>query len=59
MVTPHQGVEGFIASEKKNFDAFADWQMPLISISGLPSSVQPPIPPFRYRSTVSHDSLYL
>jgi predicted ester cyclase len=29
MNTPHQGVEGFIASEKKNFDAFADWQMPI------------------------------
>jgi predicted ester cyclase len=29
MDTPHHGVEGFIASEKKNFDAFADWQMPI------------------------------
>jgi ketosteroid isomerase-like protein len=29
MNTPHQGVERFIASEKKNFDAFADWQMPI------------------------------
>ena len=30
--TPHPGVEGFIASEKKNFDAFADWQMPIRDI---------------------------
>jgi predicted outer membrane protein/predicted ester cyclase len=30
--TPHHGVEGFIASEKKNFDAFADWQMPIREI---------------------------
>jgi predicted ester cyclase len=32
MDTPHPGVEGFIASEKKNFDAFADWQMPIRDI---------------------------
>lgn len=25
--TPHHGVSGLIASEEKNFDAFADWQM--------------------------------
>ena len=29
MDTPHPSVEGFIASEKKNFDAFDDWQMPI------------------------------
>ncbi|WP_280570504.1 ester cyclase [Chromohalobacter sp. 296-RDG] len=27
--TAHPGVEGLIASEKKNFDAFSDWQMPI------------------------------
>lgn len=32
MDTPHVGVEGFIASEKKNFDAFDDWQMPIRDI---------------------------
>jgi predicted ester cyclase len=32
MDTPHAGVEGSIASEKKNFDAFAVWQMPIRDI---------------------------
>ena len=32
MDTPHVGVEGFIASEKKNFNAFGDWQMPIRDI---------------------------
>jgi predicted ester cyclase len=32
MDTARPGVEGFIASEKKNFDAFDDWQMPIRDI---------------------------
>lgn len=28
--TPHQGAEGFIASEKKNFDAFKGFKMPIV-----------------------------
>lgn len=27
--TPHPGVEGFVASEAKNFAAFDDWRMPI------------------------------
>ncbi len=30
--TPHPGVEGFRASEEKNFAAYDDWQMPLIDM---------------------------
>ncbi|AZV62558.1 ester cyclase [Peribacillus frigoritolerans] len=30
--TPYPGVEGLIESEKKNFDAFPDFKMPIISI---------------------------
>ena len=28
--TPHHGAEGFIASEKKNFDAFKGFKMPIV-----------------------------
>lgn len=30
--TPYPGVEGLIESEKKNFDAFPDFKMPIISM---------------------------
>ena len=30
--TPHHGVAGFVASEKKNLDAFDDWTMPIVEM---------------------------
>lgn len=30
--TPHRGVEGFLASEEKNFAAFDDWKMPVVDL---------------------------
>ncbi|TCT41832.1 SnoaL-like polyketide cyclase [Martelella mediterranea] len=30
--TPHPGIEGFRASEEKNFAAFDDWKIPLVDL---------------------------